>query len=561
MKASRLILSFIFFLIGIINECASLSGKEKGAYLTVPNATLFEYRQGNGLGYIGNGWDDARMAELSTKAGYDGQRKKLPENHFKTWGYKIELGDAQKNRDLGILDVVGYLSTPTDEHSSKATDNAELCYPDHLYEPIWLSNGNVNPNNYWAYYVNETVTIYKEYIKIWETWNEPDYTTNHGCIGNWATNPPDPKDLSHWYGTIFQYIRLLRITYEVAKKADPTCWVATGGLGYTQFLDGILRYSDNPDGGKITNEFPAYGGAYFDCEAYHQYPKYGVTDIETGEKYDNKGSDMLALKVVILKKNHHYTIKQHGFGSTYPDKLFICTETGYESDGKYETELVRRNWILKMALYQIEYDVKQIHQLNLVDDNGKTGGGDFSYVGKFVSINEGEKHIKSSSKARIILKKMNLGKYIFDSEKTKNFRSSLPSGVTGIVLKRKGDKVENEKYYSKYMYSIWLYCDNEEQKKEVKYKLDLPFDPKMIDWEGNEKRISKTSKVKLTGTPIFLIEGGKKKKSGFVIFLEVVGFILLFGVIIVGGLFCYRKFYQKRTVPLDKNFFKSLIIN
>ena len=302
MKSFIHFLSFFFLLIAIINECYSLTGTDKGAYLKVPDASSLQYRMGNGLGYVGNGWDDARMSNLSTFAGYDGQRKKLPEQHFQNWGYGVELGDAQTNTKLGILDVVGYLATPTKPHSSNATSNAELCYPDHLYEPIWLSDGSVNPNNYWAYYVYQTVTIYKEHIKIWETWNEPDYTRNYNDVGKWSTEPPDSSILIHWYGTIFEYIRLLRITYEVAKKVDPDCFVATGGLGYPEFLDAILRYTDNPDNGKVTNEFPAYGGAYFDCDAYHQYPQYGVTDIETKEVYDDKGSDMLAKKVVILKK-------------------------------------------------------------------------------------------------------------------------------------------------------------------------------------------------------------------------------------------------------------------
>ena len=88
------------------------------------------------------------MSNLSAKAGYDGQRKKLPEQHLVNWGYGIEVGDCQANTKLGILDVIGYLATPTKAHSSNATDNAELCYPDNLYEPIWLADGNVNPLNY-----------------------------------------------------------------------------------------------------------------------------------------------------------------------------------------------------------------------------------------------------------------------------------------------------------------------------------------------------------------------------------------------------------------------------
>ena len=305
--------SCIFIFILCIKYSSSETGKEIGAYLNVPDSSDLQYRLGNGLGYIGNGWDDSKLANLSRLAGYDGQRKKLPEKHLVTWGYNIETWDCKDSIKYGILDVIGYLAQPTDQHSSNATNNPELCYPANLYEPIWLEDGSVNPENYWANYVYQTVNTYKDYIKIWEAWNEPDYTTNHNNAGNWKTEPPNPTDLSHWYGTIFEYIRLLRITYEVSKKVDPTCFVATGGLGYPEFLDAILRYIDNPDEGKVNSDYPAYGGAYFDCDAYHQYPQYGVTDLETKEGYHEKGSDMLAKKVVILKKNHEYTLKEHGF--------------------------------------------------------------------------------------------------------------------------------------------------------------------------------------------------------------------------------------------------------
>jgi len=494
----------IFLLAIICIKCVD-PGTNVGAYITTPDPTILEYRLGNGLGYYGNVWDDAKMSNLSTFAGYDGQRKKLPEQHFVTWGYGIELGDAQTNTKLGILDVVGYLATPTKAHSSNATDNSELCYPANLYEPIWLADGSVNPQNYWAAYVYKTVEIYKDHIKIWETWNEPDYTRNYNNVGKWSTEPPDPKDLVHWYGTIFEYIRLLRITYEVAKKVDPECWVATGGLGYTSFLDAIMRYTDNPDGGKVTDEYPALGGAYFDCDAYHQYPQYGVTDEETGEAYNENGSDSLAKKVVILKKNHLNTIKKYGFGEKYPDKLFINTETGLNSgEGNgVGGDLVRRNWILKLALLCLEYDVRQLHMLILVD--GGSGSRDYANLGKYVSMEDGITHLKSSSKGRLVLKKMNLGKYIFDEERTEKFRKSLPEGLTGIALKRKFPKVEGESYYYHYMYSVWVYCEKEEIEKEVKTKLDIPFDPLVLDWQENKTEMKKTDEFTISSTPIFLL--------------------------------------------------------
>jgi hypothetical protein len=506
-------LSLYYFILSIIllkESSQAGSGKDIGAYLSVPDSSKLQYRLGNGLGYIGNGWDDAKMSNLSSLAGYDCQRKKLPENHLDNWGYGIEVGDCQSNVKLGILDIVGYLATPLKEHSSNPNGNPELCYPDNLYESIFIEEDGkkkVNPDNYWANYVNKTVTYYKDYVKIWETWNEPDYTRNYNSVNDWKTNPPNPNDLTHWYGSIFQYIRLLRITYEVAKYVDPNCFVATGGIGYSEFLDAILRYTDNPNNGEITDDYPAYGGAYFDCDAYHQYPQYGTNDLETEKGYHENGSDMLALKVVILKKNHEYTLKQHGFdGTQYPKKIFVNTETGVNSEsvnGVIGGDLVRRNWILKLALYQIEYDIKQIHMFILADD-GK-GSADFSNLGKYNSIEEGFTHLKSSSKGRLILKKIQLGKYEYDKENTENFRNSLPEGTTGIVLKRKFRYREVE-YYSDYLFSAWIYCEKEEVSGEIQYNLNLKFDPLMIDWEGNQKNILKNDIIKLTSTPIFLIE-------------------------------------------------------
>ena len=498
-----------------------------GAYDKVPDSNNLQYRFGTGLGYIGNFWDDANMANLSRKAGYDTQRKKLPEQHLDDWGYYIELDDAKTNTKLGILDVVGYLATPTRGHSSNATSNPELCYPANLYEPIFLNNGSVNPNNYWAYYVNKTVSIYKDYIKIWETWNEPDYTKEYSQVSNWKTEPPDPKILTHWYGSIFSYIRLLRVTYEVAKKADPTCFVSTGGLGYPEFLHAILRYTDEPNKGEVTNEFPYKGGAYFDCDAYHQYPQYGVTDIETGEKYNDNGSDMLAKKVVILKKNHEYILKEFGFdGIKYPKKIFINTETGLNSEKSSSAiggDLVRRNWILKLALYSILYDVKQTHMLVLADDG--TGMGDFSKLWETKSIEEGFTRLKSSSKGRLALQKIHIGKFIYDKNKSEDFKKSLPQNTTGIVLKRKFTKEEGEEYYGEYIYSAWIYCEKEEVGGEIEFELDLSFNPLMIDWEGNEKSIKKNSKIKLSSTPIFLLNSSFIKYELYLILLVLLSLL------------------------------------
>ena len=96
----------------------------------------------------------------------------------------------------------------------------------------------------------------------------------------------------------------------------------------------------------------------------------------------------------------------------------------------------------------------------VLSDNGK-GTGDFSNLGKFNSIEEGFTHLKSSSKGRLVLQKIHLGKFIYQEDKTKEFLETLPSNVAGIVLKRKFAKEEGEEYYSEYIYSAWIYCEKE----------------------------------------------------------------------------------------------------
>ena len=558
------IVLFIVLIIIIVVVATYPSGTGEGAYLEVPDSSNLQYRLGNDAGLYSNGWDDSKSAILGSMAGYDGWRKKLPENHLDAWGYNIEVEDCKTNQRVGILDVVGFLTTPIPAHSSQITPNTEFYKPSNLYEDIW-DGDEVNKKNYWAYYVYKTVSTYKDYIKIWETWNEPDFTSNYNAVGDWEKNPPNPNDLTSWHGSIFEYIRLLRITYEVAKKVDPNCFVATGGLGYTNFLDAILRYTDNPEDGSVTRKYPAYGGAYFDCDAYHQYPKYGATDLETGESYNYYGSDSLAKKVVILKKSHHYIIKKYGFGSKYPDKIFVNTETGVTSTKKNGVggDLERRNWILKLALYAIEYDVKQVHLLNLVDNEDY---GDFTDVGTFTNYDDAFKKLKSSSKGRLLLKKINLGKFIFDETKTKQLRNNLQNNITGIVLKRKFPKVENETHYAKFIYSFWRYCEKEEMEEELELKLNLPFDPLFSDWLQNEKNISRDATIKVSSTPIFLLgnynDDEKEDKSGpsaLAITFAVIASLILLVILAFVGLYCFRRFVQKRDIPMNKNILKSLL--
>ena len=100
----------------------------------------------------------------------------------------------------------------------------------------------------WKRYVTNIVTRYKDVVRAWEVWNEPDLE-------------------AFWVGTPAQYAKLLAITYETIKRADPTAIVVLGGLALggspgrlnPTFLEEILAD-------------PVYPAArYFDVAAFHHY--------------------------------------------------------------------------------------------------------------------------------------------------------------------------------------------------------------------------------------------------------------------------------------------------
>jgi len=104
----------------------------------------------------------------------------------------------------------------------------------------------------WKRYVTSIVTRYKDVVRAWEVWNEPDLQ-------------------AFWVGTPAQYAKLLAVTYDTIKRADPTAKVVLGGLALggspgrlnPKFLEEILAD-------------PVYPAArYFDVAAFHHYGSQG----------------------------------------------------------------------------------------------------------------------------------------------------------------------------------------------------------------------------------------------------------------------------------------------
>lgn len=93
----------------------------------------------------------------------------------------------------------------------------------------------------WLEYVRRTVGRYKDRLRAWEVWNEPD-------LEQFWKETPDPAS----------YTILLKATYEEIKKIDPELTVVLGGLSGIpyEYIEGIYK---------------AQGAAYFDVMALHPY--------------------------------------------------------------------------------------------------------------------------------------------------------------------------------------------------------------------------------------------------------------------------------------------------
>ena len=250
---------------------------------------------GSNMGWLNNNWRDEDVADIlvgNTSKGIDGVgvnslRPALYEFFVETWGYDVRVETFRHYSNIGAKENVVFIGdVPSDEHRERRQYVPERDSEsfENLYEPIWDNGENgtpVNDNNYYALYVYKLAQRYKGYVKFWEIKNEPDLTyrwdfagASPGTFGSWWDNDPPPEQLINWYAPVQSYVRLLRVSYEVIKAVDPGAFICVGGIGYVSFLDAILRNTDNPDGGKVTETYPHTGGAWFDCLSFHCYPMY-----------------------------------------------------------------------------------------------------------------------------------------------------------------------------------------------------------------------------------------------------------------------------------------------
>lgn len=427
------------------------------------------FRHGVNYGYI-PGITDEQSGMLARRAGANSARLSLPERHLEMWGYDIEAADNASYVKNGITSSVVFLSGPTAAHSSapQGTPDWELDHyiPKNLYEPIFLGDGSVNPSNYWATYVYKTVTTYKPWIKVWSVWNEPDWVSDWQATLTWGTEPPTKEQLVRFNGSIYDYVRMLRVTREVAKKADPEAKVAVGGLGYPSFLAAVLRYTDDPAGGAVSAEFPEKGGAYFDVVDMHYYPIFSPGN-------SDQGADGL----MKLKKEFQAVLEAAGASP----KEWVITETGAPHvtiQGQNSGPEYARNYLLKAMTKSQAEGILGIDWFCLSDGKNPSSNP-FEAMGLYNNL-EGIPSIDQAALTESGEAYATLGKLLddarFDAASTASL--GLPAGVEGAAFRVSPDAA------AKRAFVLWARADGGGEGATASFDLAVPGSVRVYAWDS-----------------------------------------------------------------------------
>ncbi|HHB79813.1 MAG TPA: HYR domain-containing protein [Saprospiraceae bacterium] len=458
-------------------------------------------------------------------------RPALFESFMEAWGYDSRVFTFQHMKNLGMTDmtcIVGFPSEAHRDHTVYCSDGiTESALFANLYTPIWDDGENGTPyndENYYAAYLYKTVSLYKDHVKFWEIWNEPgfDLTWNTGwrppgdTEGNWWDENPDPCDYV-LHAPIEHFIRTMRISYEIIKTVDPDAYVVLAGVGFESFLDAMLRNTDNPLDGSVTDDYPLGGGAYFDVMGFHTYPDIdgtlGYFDAGINDWVRYRHSDAAVDGMRLRQEKYQDLLAQYGYdGITYPKKEWIVTENNTPrvafSPITMASEESQINYILKTVVTAMRQNIRQIHPYQLADRKTLAQATDeYDLMGMYLNFTgttpyqalektkEGIAY-KSSSDA--------LFKTIFDTARTAQM--NIPDSLDGGAFL---DPINN-----RYVYVLWAKTTVDlSEEAEGMYSFPAQWgDDSLIlrQWDYSETHqstyISPTN-IPLNGRPIYLFDG------------------------------------------------------
>ncbi len=444
----------------------------------------------------------------------------LGEDVLEEWGYDFKLADFKSYANRGIVNNIAILGYPTEAHRSDIfhcrNHRSELFA--NLYEPIWDEGEQgtpVNDNNYYALYVYKLVSQYKDFIRFYEVWNAPDFPRANFLVQlredprNWWNNNPNPCDYE-LRAPIFYYIRMLRITYEVVKRFDPDGLVSIGTLRHPAFLDAILRNTDEPNFGLLSNDFPLKGGAYFDVLHFQAFPHYDgslQTWNNTTKQLDFKRhSDAAVAGLIQTKENFEQVLQDYGYGAQYPSKRFSITSTNIPRKpfqnyiGSYPAQI---NYIIKALVEAQRNGIEQLHLYQLGSySNFGAATNEFQLMGAFGNLQNLTPYNQELTSLGIAYKttaELLFGK-TYDAAKTSQL--NLPEGTTGAAFRDE---------HGDFIYVLWAntkFDQIEFASASINLETSLGVDSVVVKtWEytqNKERQTIASEEVLLNATPIFV---------------------------------------------------------
>ena len=484
-----------------------------------------------------NTWTDEQIADLAAGNPYIGVpgigakslRPSLPEVFLDVFGYDVRLGAFQYYDNLGMKENVCFIGYPNLSHR----DTTQYCPGQiselfsNMYEPIWDNGENGTPyndENYLAAYTYEVVTRYKDYVRFWEIWNEPSLDQSNykallppGHPESWWDNDPEPCDLDI-QAPVYQYIRMLRVCYDVIKTVDPDAFVSLGGVGYYSFFDVLCRNTDNPVDGSVTPEYPLAGGAYFDAVGIHTYPHFDGSTyfINNNELVFERHSDAAADGVAIAKNGRQQILGDYGYdGVTFPKKKYLITEIniprlsfefpqvpGENYLGSVEAQ---RNFMTKALVTAMSNQIHQLHIYNLGDlESEAEAESFFDVMGLYGNLFETPPYTQQRTDAGVAYKTASDMLFETEWDPAKSAALNLPSNMRGGALKNAAGE---------YVYVLWAKTEID-QSEEGTATFSFPSNfnisnlyKKEWDYEvtGDEQLVS-AQNMMFTTSPVFLTE-------------------------------------------------------
>ena len=488
---------------------------------------------GSNLGYY-TPWDDKQLADIAAGdknkgikgVGVNSLRPTLPHKFLDRWGLENKIDEFEHYTSLGIINNTVFIGYPSNEQR----DWTEYCPDDpsqvfkRLYHDIWVedNNGNivVNQENYYARYLLKMVTLYKDHVKFWEIWNEPDLAESDLAWrqpgdpeGSWWDTNPQPCEFK-LHAPIFSYIRMLRISYEVIKHIDPDAYIAVGGLGYPSFLDAIMRNTDNPNGGVVSADYPNMGGAYFDVMSFHSYPHIDGSlrewNNDLGDFDYTRHSDAAVDGLIAKKNEFEEVLHTHKYdGREYPEKVFIVTETNIPSkqfDDYIGSNKAQRNYLIKSIVAAQQNDIQQLCIYDLGEKEIESeASGSFDMMGLYESLEETPPYQQKETDGGIAYKTASdfLKFQRYDTLRT--LALGLPDGIRGAAFK--------DPFIHTYTYVLWAETkhDQSEWVEEIPFLFPttlLHDEIKVFEWNfsqtGEITTLRAANSIAIGASPIFI---------------------------------------------------------